>query len=233
VRVREVIDAPGLKLRGELQEPFKHYEQFKKGLPFLTLDPAKALWRNSHSLLGIHGEGRLPVQALSWLANLAMEGIVPEHARYQLNAVGVVSKQAKVDIVRMDQMSLPVRLLQQNERVGVIKALIDKSEEICKSLGETLDRLAKQMIPMQANQEKRRKDVRGLIAHWDVEPLYWQSLEQPFMRLLDELANGAESEWIQAKWQKTTPAERLVRAGSSHRPGRRVAPGAQSGGSSP
>lgn len=205
-RVREVIDAPGLKLRGELQEPFKHYEPSNRGLTFLYLNPAKALWRNSHALLGIHGEGRQPVQALSWLANLAMEGIVPEHARYQLNAVGVVSKQAKVDIVRMDRMSLPVRLLQKNERVGVIKALIDKSEEIRKSLWGTLYRLAEQMIAMQANQAESRqpdpKDVRGLVAHWDVEPLYWQSLEQPFMRLLDELANDAESEWIQEKWQK-------------------------------
>jgi CRISPR system Cascade subunit CasA len=206
VRVREVIDAPGLKLRGEVQDPFKHYEQTDRGLTFLYLNPAKALWRDSHTLLGIRSEGKKPVQALTWLANLAGNGIVPEHARYQLTAVGVVSKQAKVDLARMEQISLPVNLLRQNDKVGIIKELIEKSENIRKSLWGALYRLAEQLIAMQSNQADSRKpdpkDVRGLVAHWDVEPLYWQSLEQPFMRLLDELANGADGDLIQARWQK-------------------------------
>lgn len=207
VLVREVIDAPGLKLRGELQEPFKHYETSKQGLTFLYLNPAKALWRNAHALLGIRTEGRLTVQALSWLANLAMEGIVSEHTRYQLMAVGVVSKQAKVDLARMERMSLPVDLLLQEDKVGVIKDLIEKSEEIRKTLWGTLYRLAEQLIAMEADQADSRtpdpKDVRGLIAHWDVESLYWQSLEQPFMRLLDELAEGIDESLVKARWRKT------------------------------
>mgnify|MGYP000903560808 CR=1 FL=1 len=206
VRVREVIDAPGLKLRAELQDPFKHYESSKKGLSVMFLNPAKALWRNSHTLLGIHGEGRKPVQALSWLSNLALEGVVPEHTRYQLYAVGTVSDQAKVDFTRMEWMSFPVHLLQQDEKVGVIKELIEKAEEVRKSLRDALDRLAEQLIAMQANlpdSRKLEKYVNGLITHWNVEPLYWQSLEQTFLRLLDDLANGAGENSIRTNWQKT------------------------------
>jgi len=207
VCVREVIDAPGLKLRFELQDPFKHYEQTDRGLTFLFLNPAKALWRNSHTLLGIHSEGKKPVQSLTWLANLAIEGIVPEHSRYQLMAVGISSKQAKVDITRIERMSMPVDLLGQEDKIGVISSLIAKSEDIRKSLWGALYRLAEQLLALQANMAESRKpdpkDARSLIAHWDVEPLYWQSLEQPFLRLVDDLANNADPELIRSKWQNT------------------------------
>lgn len=209
VRVREMVDSPGLKLRVELEDPFKHYQLTKNGLTFLYLNPDKALWRNSHTLLSIHGEvaDKKPIQALSWLANLAANGYVDEHVRYRLVAVGVVSNKAKAGLVRMETMALPVNLLLQPEKVGVIGEMLNHSEEVHKTIWGSLYRLGEQFLALQANDPNGRSpdpnDVKKLIAHWEVISTYWQSLEQPFTRLIDELANGADTRDVQNKWQKT------------------------------
>ncbi|MHB8194444.1 MAG: type I-E CRISPR-associated protein Cse1/CasA [Bellilinea sp.] len=206
VRIREMIDSPGLKLRVELQDPFKHYQQTKNGLTFLFLNPDKALWRNSHTLLAIEGEGKRPIQALSWLGNLAANGVMDEHVRYRLVAVGVVSKQAKASLARMEQMTLPVNLLNQPDKVGVIGEMLDHSESLRKTIWGALYRLGEQFVALQANLPDGRspdpKDIKALIEHWKVIPWYWQSLEQPFLRLIGELANGIDAQVVRSSWQK-------------------------------
>ncbi len=206
IRVYEMIDSPGLKLRVELHDPFKHYHQSQKGLTFLFLNPDKALWRNSHTLLSIKSEGVRPVEALSWLGNLADMGMVDQHARYRLVGIGVVSNQAKVSLTRMEQMTLPVNLLRQEEKVSLIGEMLDHSESIRKTIWGALYRLGEQILALQANETDGRKpdpqDAKNLIEHWKVIPWYWQSLEQPFLRLIDELSNSGEPQIVLDKWQK-------------------------------
>ena len=207
VRIYEMVDAPGLKLRVDLFDPFKHYETSQNGYRFLYLNPGKALWRNSSALLGIHSEGRKPVEALNWLAELASLGIVDEHSRFRLMAVGMVSDKAKANLMRMERMTLPVGLLRQEDKVGVLGDMITRADDIRKVLWGALYRLAEQMLALQADQTSGRKpdskDVKAMLSHWSVESVYWQPLEQPFMRLADELASTVEVDDILSKWQST------------------------------
>lgn len=205
VRVREMIDSPGLKLRVELQDPFKHYQQTNNGLSPLFLNPDRALWRNSHTLLSLRNEGNRPIEALSWLGNLAANGVIDEHVRYRLTAVGVVSKQAKVKVTRMEQMILPMNLLNQPDKVAVIGEMLNYSELLRKTIWGALYRLGEQFLALQANEANGRSpdpnDVKALIEHWQVFLLYWQALEQPFLRLISEVADGTEPQDVQNKWQ--------------------------------
>lgn len=205
IRVTKMIDTPGLKLRVDLQDPFKHYEQTKKGLVFLFLNPDKALWRNSHTLLAIQGEGKKPIQSLSWLANLAEMGIVEEHTRYQLMGIGVTSKQAKVVLARLERMTLPVGLLRHGEKVAIVGQMVTHAEEVQKSLWGTLYRLAEQILSYQANLPDGRtpdpNDVKAQISHWNVFGEYWKVLERPFSILITDLADGTDYQRILQEWQ--------------------------------
>ena len=205
VRIYEMVDAPGLKLRVDLFDPFKHYETSQNGYRFLYLNPGKALWRNSSALLGIHSEGRKPVEALNWLAELATSGIVEENARFRLMAVGVVSDKAKANLMRMERMTLPVDLLRQEDKVGVLGDMISRADDVHLALREAVYTLAKQVQALLADQSDEHKPdpkgVKALMTHWSCEPTYWLTLEQPFLRLVDELAESEDSLTIQSEWQ--------------------------------
>lgn len=216
VRVREMIDGPGLKLQVELYDPFKHYflsrdkkENTDKWV-MLFLHSDKALWRNSHSLLGVQATDGRPVEALNWLAGLAEDGEVEETARYRLMAVGMVSDQAKADLVRMERISLSIALLRDPSRVSVLADMIDKADEVSKALSTSLFRLAKHLIAIEADQKDGRepdsKDCKALMTHWSVGPLYWQALEQPFLMLMDDLAAGKAAEEIKEQWRQALSA---------------------------
>jgi Fe2+ transport system protein FeoA len=139
------------------------------------------------------------------LAERVIEGDIEPQVRYRLMSFGMVSDKAKAELVRMERLPLPVELLGDEAKVTILASMLASAEEVRKTLWGALYRLAEQLIAFTADLQDGRKpapaDAKKLLAHWNVEPIFWQQLENPFLRSMGDLAEGGDPQIIVSNWQ--------------------------------
>lgn len=211
--------APGLRLDASVFDPFKLYHkgQGKGGEDIWLItrfSEDRALWRDSDSLFGLKGERGKPPQTFYALANLVAEGLILQQQKFRFMALGMANDQAKVEFFQENHFPLPLEYLKDENLVIGLSISIQKAEQTHFAVKIAAQWLAALVLSPNADGKKwqeidriTREQAGSLMLHWNVDRFYWQRLEIPFLRLLEDLPHdpAAVDAWNetlrQAAWQ--------------------------------
>jgi CRISPR system Cascade subunit CasA len=230
--VRQMTVAPGMRFdsnlvrEGVLSDPMNCYRKDeKRGCLVLRFREGRSLWRDSSALFQVkRANNHVPPYVFSWLSGLVGEHL-EESQIFRFMALGMASKQAKVDFYRQENMPLPLLYLEKPELVGQLGDALQIAEDVGRKLWGAAQRIAALLIPPADEEEGRltpnkKKDVKKLITQWGIERHYWGELEIHYYILLETLPEGRDQALIRwrkvlqdAAWSALAHAETL--AGSS------------------
>ncbi|MEW6093466.1 MAG: type I-E CRISPR-associated protein Cse1/CasA [Chloroflexota bacterium] len=211
--------APGLRLNASVFDSFKLYRKgHGKGNEEIWLitrfSEDRALWRDSGSLFGLKSEHGRPPQTFHALANLVSEGWIPHKQKFRFMALGMANDQAKVEFFQENHLPLPLEYLEDENLVVKLSNAIQKAEQTHFALKIAAQWLAALVLSPNVDGKKwqeighiTREQAGSLMMHWNVDRIYWQRLELPFMQLLEDLPHDpkAMDSWNetlrQAAWE--------------------------------
>lgn len=191
--------APGLRLDASIFDPFKLYRkgQGKGGEEMWLItrfSEDRALWRDSDSLFGLKGERGRPPQIFYALANLVGERWILEQQKFRFMALGMANDQAKVEFFQENHLPLPLEYLEDEGLVNGLSNSLQKAEQTYFALKIAAQWLAALVLSPNSDGKKwqeidriTRDQAASLMMHWNVERVYWQNLELPFLQLLENL----------------------------------------------
>lgn len=173
----------------ERKETMIAYRRLPKGtVPWMPigLSEDRSLWRDSISLLQSVEERSARPRMLDWIATLMAEGhlsvrLVP------MDAFGVVSNQARVEMWRHERLPVPLRFLAPAGRpwVEALQTALALAEDVAQLLQATARRVAEETLS--AGRRSAGEDVSRLVDALAVTRPFWPRLEVPFRNLVLEL----------------------------------------------
>lgn len=194
-------------------DPFKSYRNNdKRGLVAQRLKEAKAIWRDSHTLLEeARNDGNRP-EIFAWLGTL-----FPVRGRssarsfvFEITGYRTDGPQGPVILWRHERLPLPLSYLSPEGKPlrdelssalqvaeGVGRLFGTGSFSVTVKSGKTTHVfspawvLAKELLTMNPERtlsKQRKQDVVALINHFAAERTYWAQMEPPFRRLMVALA---------------------------------------------
>ncbi|MEA4909276.1 MAG: type I-E CRISPR-associated protein Cse1/CasA [Anaerolineaceae bacterium] len=228
--VRRYIDFVGIAPPG-LLDPFKYYRKEEKsknstGYIPLYLNPAKAAWRNSTTILRMHQDRTRPPLSLNWLADLRREGAL-QNPRTRLVGYGmVVENQTKVSLMRRESIPLPLEYLEQtedSERQSDLLARLDvalkQAEQVAGILGSAVHRMAIELCPIVGDGDPGQ--IKRIGRSLSAADQYWRDLEISFYQLVIDLPAAPDPLSVQMRWLETVlQAARSALGESERRAGR-------------
>jgi CRISPR system Cascade subunit CasA len=209
VVVTQMTEAPARAMGGGILNPMAHYRRdAKRGPVPLLFREGRALWRDSAALFRLGEAGFRPPEAFRWLAELVDEGVLDEAQTRCYLAMGMSKKQAKVNFFRSERMPLPLEYLRDRELVDALEEALEMAEATRRQLWGVMRTLATYVLSPEADSESgrqpAREDLDALTGGWSVERRYWQHLELPFRRTMEELPrarDGALESWRTTLWR--------------------------------
>jgi CRISPR system Cascade subunit CasA len=203
--VRSMTMAPGLRLDSAILDPMKAYRKNEvKGIWMSArFSEDRALWRDSGSYFGVKTEHGIPPQPFSWLSDHLDE---PGLQKFRFMALGMANDQAKVEFFREEHLPISLEYLKNDDLVADLRNALDLAEKTRFSLKIASQWLALLVISPKADGKKwqevdkiSKEQAEKLMTHWNVERFYWQQLEIPFLRLLEDLLEHPEAieTWIE------------------------------------
>ena len=176
--------------------------------PVVTFREDRALWRDSHALMSsTNAESEQP-KTLTWLADLAWEGIISYSQIVPVDVFGLGSTRAKIDFWRHERLPLPLAYLKDKQLADTLREVLELTETTAQNLNRAMWTMATRMLAAGPDRKPKAEDVRNLSDHLGAGRAYWSQLETPFKRLLVELPDDKdeESEYggVQiGKWKST------------------------------
>jgi len=206
VVVRQMTEAPALRLDADVLDPMTHYRRDeRRGLLPLAFTERRALWRDSAALFRLQDPGFRPPRTFRWLAELVYEGMLNESQTRRYLALGMSKKQAKVNFYRSEHMPLPLAYLKKQALVDALETALHMAESTARQLWGATRTLATFILSPEADAEgarqPAREDLDSLTQQWAVERGYWSRLEIPFRRTMVALPQNPDK--TLAAWRKT------------------------------
>jgi len=201
--VNTMTIAPGLTIAADVFSPQKRYHRKSQedDWGFLYFNSDKALWRDYHSLLALDDGNVKPPAVVDWLAQLSMDGEIPEQYPLQLTATGMLADQAKPIFYRQDQIPLHPGLLKEPLSQQYISQAITEAESAAKALRFAAQTLAEQVLMRGGDNKPDKGDVRNLVQQWSVLSIFWMNLEPIFWEYVESLQHD-EIDSLQL-WRKS------------------------------
>jgi CRISPR system Cascade subunit CasA len=156
----------------------------------VTFREDRALWRDSLTLFQSVHDKRARPRTLTWLNDLANNGIISSSSVYSLSLMGLTTNQAVVLLWRHERLPLPLKYLEDENLVAMLERALNIAEEA----GRLLDRLAWNLsrLTIAPNAEKlnkeQSKEIRNFRDHLAPGRSYWSQLGVSFNHLLTRLA---------------------------------------------
>ncbi|MCL4466184.1 MAG: type I-E CRISPR-associated protein Cse1/CasA [Chloroflexi bacterium] len=196
-------------LRGEqFEKGFSLHEKetmvaFKKNVkagpgadpwPAVALQPERALWRDSLSLLESVAEQRSRPKMLDWLRYLVAEGHLAIADTLPLEVFGCVPDQANVVLWRHERLPVPTSYLSNPALVALLRESLQMAAGAASALVTAQWQLACLLAKPNAHSETDprrlppRARVKGLYAGLGAPRSYWAALEAPFHQHMQRLA---------------------------------------------
>ena len=158
----------------------------------VTLTEDRALWRDSHALMSsAHAESVQP-KTLTWLADLAMDGIIPYSQIIPVDVFGLGSTRAKIGFWRHERLPLPLAYLSDKQLADGLKEALELAETTARNLNRAIWVMATRMLAADPDRKPKAEDVRSIADHLGAGRAYWSRLEGPFKRLLVELTDDRD-----------------------------------------
>ncbi len=216
--VRRVYTAQGAVCQAaeSLRDPYFARRQAKEGTTPLRVTAGRALWRDSAALFGfqpadVHGEvDTVPRPIVFQRAGELLELLDTAPARLPCFAVGMDFNQSKINLWRLDELTLPEALLRDDDRArdlaDALQSAVEQADQTADALRLALRAVAERMLKPNSDragstERADPKQVAALLGHWRGDDHYWAALDQPFTRLLATLPDdreGAVAAWQQA-----------------------------------
>jgi CRISPR system Cascade subunit CasA len=191
-----------LKLKDERGDfdPFRCYEQDSKGaVKARRINPARALWRDSHSLFQQTGKEFKRPEVFDHLANVETarrRGEITAASAYAFAVYGMANDQASVSLWTRERLPLPLGYLNEKALTAALEDALKLTEEVASNLGSAVKTLAKELVG--------DHEAGNLAASFGAREFYWSRLEPAFKKFLVDLAadsSGDETEY----GEKTLP----------------------------
>jgi CRISPR system Cascade subunit CasA len=178
--------------------PFQCYREVKdKGLRPMPLDPAKALWRDSHTLFQQTEQTRRRPEVFNFLARIETarrRGEIEAQSAYSFAAYGFATKigqAANVECWSRERLPLPLTYLTEPNLVESLRFALKLAGDVGDGLEDSVRLLAKLLIAPLSNDKQARQpdanDVRKLASGFAAKEFYWARLEPAFKKLLTDL----------------------------------------------
>lgn len=170
-----------------LFDPMVSYSRSKTaGFQSVRLQEEKALWRESHALLGLvsYKYSKEP----GAIAFLARTGI----RQTTVQILGAKADNNSIALWRQERLPLPLAYLEDKDLLDRLKQALDTSEKAGKTLWWATDlfaRLALNHPDSGPLREQPKKEVANLVKSLNPEAAYWPGLEGPFKRFMVDLAD--------------------------------------------
>ena len=178
--------------------------------PVVTFREDRALWRDSHALMSSTNAESVQPRTLTWLADLAYEGIIPYSQIVPVDVFGLGSTRAKIEFWRHERLPLPLAYLERedNQLADTLGVVLELTETAAQNLNRSMWIMATRMLAADPDRKPKAEDVRSLSDHLGAARVYWSQLEAPFKRLLVELPDDKDEEGeyggvLFGKWKST------------------------------
>lgn len=215
VIVRQMSWAPGLMMEADDIDPMKHYRASRtSGMQPLCFSSERALWRDSGVLFQIASADAKPPLVVSWLDKLARRSLIDPTKRFQLVALGMAKNKASVEFLRAESLPLSLRLLADTKRIGDLSHALGDAENTAMAVRRSafllalltlypnvaedsvnVDARVDERIVKGQNSKSSDRDAQhaySLAKSWDVENLFWSSLEPHFHRFIQDLPDAPD-----------------------------------------
>ncbi len=183
-------------LEEDLNEPdlMASFRESSNGLVRLTFNEGRALWRDLPALLP--DEGFRPAAIL--------ENVIPlnkslSKEQFRLLVAGLASDQAKLLRWRVEQVELPLRLLELSEVTRAARQMLKMAETLFASLKGAAVQLIADTLP-NSRQKETHSRAHALFDKGPVAALFFARAERALiatLQLLEQDADTAERRWQQ------------------------------------
>ncbi|NMC80824.1 MAG: type I-E CRISPR-associated protein Cse1/CasA, partial [Chloroflexi bacterium] len=176
----------------------------ESAIKVLRFSEGRALWRDSSALLNLEKKNMIHPAALDWAHELITYRILPNR-RLTLAAYGMSTDpgKKKVYFYRGEQFEFSDALLASPNLANTLEKALNDAEALRNQLWGAVNSMAGLLLAPESDQGEGRKpnadDQKKLLAHWNVEGLYWAALEVPFYSFLDHLPDDPEAAFNQWK----------------------------------
>jgi len=181
-----------LKLKDERGDfdPFRCYEQDSKGaVKAKRINPARALWRDSHSLFQQTGKEFKRPEVFNHLANVETarrRGEITAASAYAFAVYGMANDQASVALWARERLPLPLNYLNEKPLTAALEDALKLTEDVVGNLGIAVKTLAKELVGDHG--------AGNLPASFGVREFYWSRLESAFKKILVDLATDSSAD---------------------------------------
>ncbi|MGL4734469.1 MAG: type I-E CRISPR-associated protein Cse1/CasA [Enterovibrio sp.] len=184
----------GLEEDAHAPDPMASFREGSNGLVRLTFSEGRALWRDLPALLP--AGGNRPAAILN-NATYLNKSLKKEQLRFLV--AGLASDQAKLLRWRVEQMSLPLALLEIPKATITVRQMLETAETLFSSLKGAAVTLIANTLP-DSKQKDTRSRARALFEAGPAAPLFFARAERALMatlQLVENDAAAAERQWQQ------------------------------------
>lgn len=186
--------------RGDL-DPFKCYEQEgKDAFKAKRINPARALWRDSHALFQKADDSTKRPEIFNHLAKInaaRRRGEINAAPAYAFAVYGMASDQASVSLWARERLPLPLSYLSEKPLTGALDNALKVTEEVASNLSSAIKTMARHLVGDQ--------DAGNLAASFEAREFYWSRLDPAFKKFLVALA--ADQSTDEREYGETTLPE--------------------------
>ncbi|MGH9943936.1 MAG: type I-E CRISPR-associated protein Cse1/CasA [Pyrinomonadaceae bacterium] len=183
-------------------DPFKAYKRDEKtGFRPFTLQPAKALWRDSHALFEEVSDAAKRPDIFNHLARveqLRRDGKIEARPVYSFAVYGLATEpgQNLVHLWQHERLPLPLGYLTDAALRRALRDALFLAEETAKILHGGARTLARYVLAPEAGEggEPDKDAVKRLVESFRPGLLYWPRLEPEFRQFLVQLAEDREED---------------------------------------
>ena len=171
----------GLEEDPAAPDPMASYRAGSKGLVRLSFDEGRSVWRDLPALLPNPGGNTQAAAVLQWSLAL-QESTGNEDKHMPLLVAGVSSDQAKILRWRIEQLHLPLALLENPSAVAVLRELISQVDELFWGLKKSLVKMVAQTLPSPDHKDTMAR-ARQIVETGPVPRGFYSFMGQRFQAL--------------------------------------------------
>ncbi len=174
--VEHVHVAPG-ELFIPLQNPGFMTKISKKGIPYHPhLDVTRLVWRDSVALFAFDNTTDRRPKAFQQAMVMSREIQLP--SRYQCLVVALANEDANPLAWSLENLSIPLELLKNEDAVSALKAGMERAEQIEQALDNAVKSYIRKVLP------ENSKDVNSKAEATGAKRIFWDRLEGHFRAFL-------------------------------------------------
>ncbi|MEZ4705923.1 MAG: type I-E CRISPR-associated protein Cse1/CasA [Caldilineaceae bacterium] len=217
--VSQVYRSQGLILdrKLDLLDSMKFYKKYSDTLAIVSLQPDRAVWRDTEALFRLQDSFFRPPAAMEWLGILVERRILPKAETLKYLILGMASGQAKVEYYRSEAMPLPSQYMENDrESVDALATALQSADGVASALSYatffmawlqlnpdieqdaqmTSERISSKMSAVlketrtelkDMSRDEESKKIANLYLSWAAERRYWALLEPLFRQTMQAI----------------------------------------------